>query len=493
MSQNGNAKQNTDSENVFSPERQSYDNESIYSFDSVSTSGRLLDRLDLDADDYNDYDAASRRRESAVSVGSIGRSWDFGSEELAYASNADLRQIPIRANSSVGLDRMRSVKKHGSVRSLSQNNRIPVQAVPGNLVHEKKTRSVDSLHVDISSRYNSSSSLPLSDPIPPTPSKLHLNRGNSRSHPRLLINSPITESVMELSSPSRSISPKYSPVTSSRPAEPQSPASLISQRSVSSSSNESNTSLESAAFILNATSRFDPSIDAATRKALAVRAQGNHREASYQLQTLANGPYNYPKAMYLYAKALKIGQGVKLNEAHSIKWLCRCILTSHIAEKSPPESRPFMNYVSQLANLPPDTLLEMLKINNEKDELDPFSLMEKFQSLGQSAVNKIGQLNSSDKNVVGTAYYLLADSLLKGQGVPMKDETTGRLLLAKSASLAYADAMAKLGELWCSKTKHFKKDYHIASAWLRLGEFFGKKDIGNSWIYKSKYMEPKKK
>ena len=70
----------------------------------------------------------------------------------------------------------------------------------------------------------------------------------------------------------------------------------------------------------------------------------------------------------------------------------------------------------------------------------------------------------------------------------VKDEVVGRMFLSKAASLGSSEAMVKLGELWSSKSKHFKKDLHQAAAWLRLGELFDSRIIGNSWIYKEKYM-----
>mgnify|MGYP001184827494 FL=1 len=468
------------------------DNDSIYSFDSVSTSCRLLDRLDLDAEDYNDYDATLRRRESAALLMSIGRSWELPSDELAQALSTDLRLIPIRANSSLGLDRMRSLNRNTVGRTPSQNNRAPTQAVASSFVQPKKNRSFDSLHADIASRQNSSSSLSSTGDSAQSHMLASSSRPNNlRSTNKLATYSPIPESASEFASPSQSIPGKSPLVTRVNTAELGS--SLNTKASDSPFLAETGSSSESLMSIMNVSSNFDASVESSLKRALAIRAQGNHREASYQLQIIANAPYNYPRAMLLYAKALRIGQGVKLNESQSVKWLCRCILTSHIAEKSPPSSQSFISYISKLASLLPEMLLEMVKMNLGPGNYDPFTLIDYFQAQKQTTKAKLITLNDSDKNYVATAYFLLAQSLIKGQGVKLKDEVTARLFLGKSASLGYGESMALLGELWCSKTKHFKKDYHIASAWLRMGEDLGKLDIGNSWIYKSKYMEQKKK
>ena len=468
------------------------DNDSIYSFDSVSTSCRLLDRLDLDAEDYNDYDATLRRRESAALLMSIGRSWELPSDELAQALSTDLRLIPIRANSSLGLDRMRSLNRNTVGRTPSQNNRAPTQAVPSSFVQPKKNRSFDSLHADIASRQNSSSSLSSTGDSAQSHMLASSSRPNNlRSTNKLATYSPIPESASEFASPSQPIPGKSPLVTRVNTAELGS--SLNTKASDSPFLAETGSSSESLMSIMNVSCNFDASVESSLKRALAIRAQGNHREASYQLQIIANAPYNYPRAMLLYAKALRIGQGVKLNESQSVKWLCRCILTSHIAEKSPPSSQSFISYISKLASLLPEMLLEMVKMNLGPGNYDPFTLIDYFQTQKQTTKAKLITLNDSDKNYVATAYFLLAQSLIKGQGVKLKDEVTARLFLGKSASLGYGESMALLGELWCSKTKHFKKDYHIASAWLRMGEDLGKLDIGNSWIYKSKYMEQKKK
>ncbi|KAF8004164.1 hypothetical protein HF325_001612 [Metschnikowia pulcherrima] len=451
------------------------DNDSIYSFDSVSTSCRLLDRLDLDAEDYNDYDATLRRRESAALLMSIGRSWELPSDELAQALSTDLRLIPIRANSSLGLDRMRSLNRNTVGRTPSQNNRAPTQAVPSSFVQPKKNRSFDSLHADIASRQNSSSSLSSTGDSSQSHMLASSSRPNNlRSTNKLATYSPIPESASEFASPSQPIPGKSPLVTRVNTAELGS--SLNTKASDSPFLAETGSSSESLMSIMNVSSNFDASVETSLKRALAIRAQGNHREASYQLQIIANAPCNYPRAMLLASK-----------------WLCRCILTSHIAEKSPPSSQSFISYISKLASLLPEMLLEMVKMNLGSGNYDPFTLIDYFQAQKQTTKAKLITLNDSDKNYVATAYFLLAQSLIKGQGVKLKDEVTARLFLGKSASLGYGESMALLGELWCSKTKHFKKDYHIASAWLRMGEDLGKLDIGNSWIYKSKYMEQKKK
>ena len=61
---------------------------------------------------------------------------------------------------------------------------------------------------------------------------------------------------------------------------------------------------------------------------------GRDREGLYQLQIAANAPFFYPRAMYLYAIALHLGQGVKQNDSGAAKWLCKLILLTGQTEVS---------------------------------------------------------------------------------------------------------------------------------------------------------------
>lgn len=96
------------------------DTASIYSFESVSTSGRLLDRLDLDSEDFDED--FLRRRESYVLLQSTGRLLDrLGLEDDAEDASLPLllslaglpagfdpRLKPVRASSAISLSRMQS-------------------------------------------------------------------------------------------------------------------------------------------------------------------------------------------------------------------------------------------------------------------------------------------------------------------------------------------------------------------------------------------------
>lgn len=461
----------------------SNDNESVYSFESVSTNGRLLDRLDLDLDELNYDEEFSRKRDSYVLIHSAGRISDrFGLDEdqNIYQNPTEAKVKPVRASSSISLERMR-IGNGILSRTHSQSTRMPLKSTTYKTVLRKETGSVVSLRADVSNLSHASSSSLVSvenlfPPIPHMPMRLS---SSPSSNPKLKSDQKpgVPEEIEALNS---------SIITNTIPPPVQ---SVSGKRNISSSSNASNTSIETLNDpIFNPNLKFDYSLEKLVKTALQAKAQGNLREASYQLQTIANIPHNYPKAMYLYGKALKLGQGVKLNERHAAKWFSRCILVSFIVETITIDATSMNNYVSKLSELDPQECVKMVKKNIESEVTDPFELFEKFSSLLQLVMNKLIQNNLRDSNAVGGSYYQLGEFVLQGVGSLNKDEITGRMFLTKAASLGSAEAMVKLGELWSTKSKHFKKDLYQAAAWLRLGEHFDMKIIGNSWIYKEKYV-----
>ncbi|QRG37986.1 hypothetical protein FDK38_002375 [Candidozyma auris] len=481
------------------------DTASIYSFESVSTSGRLLDRLDLDSEDFDED--FLRRRESYVSLQSTGRLLDrLGLEDDAEDASSpsslssaglpagfDPRLKPVRASSAISLSRMQSQSHRPPVRSLSSKNssygRLPLHSVgtaPFKQQVEKSGASVDSFHADMNS-----------------------SRNNSTANARL-VNSPQSHSATtfdsiqmpgsfpddhhERKSPAidaekspKEFSSAPLPKVSSPKSSPQQPNMGFRQ-----ASNSSQTSLKSIEVpIFNPNTKFDPVLESMVKQALQLRNQ-NDREASYKLQIAGNIPNNYPKAMHLYAIALSYGLGVKKNDASCVKWLCRCILVSQVVETNPVDIPSLNNYIQRLNELQPQDLVKMVaKSCNEP--IDPFDLYDTFSRVNQAVISKINALNNKDNNTVGGAYHRLGEAALQGAGLPAKDTSMAMQFWGKAASLGYSLSMVKLGELWSTKSKHHKKDVHKAAAWLRLAELFGQKDIGNSWIYKSKYMvRPKK-
>lgn len=222
----------------------------------------------------------------------------------------------------------------------------------------------------------------------------------------------------------------------------------------------------------------DPLAEQLVRSALHKRQQGVHREASYMLQAAAQAPHSYPRAMLLYAQALRAGLGVKQNEQLASRWLCRCILVTHISQSGPQQ---LAQYVARLSDLSLEHLLVLVQRNVRPH--DPVALHETFAQVPPAALAKAAAARES--STVAQAYRHLGDIVVA------RDEAAGLALLAEAAAVGSLEAMVQLGELWNTKTKAHRREPRVAAAWLRLAELFGKKDIGNLWIYKEKYMRRK--
>lgn len=238
---------------------------------------------------------------------------------------------------------------------------------------------------------------------------------------------------------------------------------------------------------------LDMTPEARTKLALQFRNIGKHREALYQLQIAALPPHNFPKAMFLYAMALRFGTGVKQNNRHCIKWLCKCILMFN-------QPKALADIVDKLNALQPEDLVKLivkkLAYDLEKDAinngLDPYLLHNTMSRLLKTDILKIANTSKNQSDILAVAYFELANAVMNGWGLSAKDESNAISILSKSAAMGYVQAMLQLGELWTTKTKYHKKDMARAAAWLRLLEIFGAKQLGNSWIYKEKYMKKPK-
>ncbi|RCK61071.1 Protein DSF2 [Candida viswanathii] len=562
------------------------DRESIYSFDSVSTSGRLLDRLGLEDDDENFEDdsySMINKRESMVSIQTTGRLLDRleldGSRTQPHVQNkmlpqqrsvlpiqpvnnlADIRGLKNQQNPQALQRRLTELLKQrpseqqpegkpnlvASVQKPIQrtmNNVQPPQKprqapahlkhVPMNLVFKNMNNSAETIKSDAASlkKVDTQKSQTPEVSRPPSianvPSPLlspnNSNPSSGASSPALSASSSTaslrTLQNQYLSDPnvptlsSLEVKTRTNRSNSVRPQTqrptnvtrtPSAPAirrrssestETVGMRVRSDSTNSnssfntinSNTSQGTLTSASTAKQQIDLSNpDHRTNYALQLRSVGNHREASYQLQIAANEPNNYPKAMFLYAMALKFGQGVKQNDRHAIKWLTKCILLSSLSINA----HNISIVIEKLNGLPLDDVVKLIMKNlrNTVDKdvhqngQDPLILYPIFLKLTKTQIAKVVSISRSKGDIVACSYHELGMLLINGCG----QEEDGICCLQKAGSMGYIDAMVKLGEIWSQKTKTHKKDLNKAAAWLRLAELLGVKDIGNSWIYKAKY------
>lgn len=549
------------------------DRESIYSFDSVSTNGRLLDRLGLDNDDFyedDDINFGLSQRDSVISVQSTGRLLDRlgiddddpalsgvnGSIDEPKSCSATVnqdRRRPIFANSGPNAERLplnmknsvnqRQLVGQNSYRNLSEknDNRPKLKTSPVKIVLPNQNSSVDSFHADLNSINSSPSSNNNSDyqafhSSKPFPNDIPLFTRNSpmaNNASQYIGSSAKYQSSLEpgFFPKSKSVSYKQNPVQKafsyldkadvtddaddesnfsssdsvdkifiSKPRNdttrsiPKTPSSSIN-RSISTTSAMGRSQINTPPpnrVVSDSSTPPTPSLagelspNSRTQSAIKLRQMGKDREASYQLRIAASMPYNFPKAMYLYGMALKFGQGVKQNNRHSLKWFCRCILTG--TQITNPQ------IASRLSDLEPEDMISLInnELKNDKP-IDPNELYGYYSKLQSSQLTKIINASKSQLDIVSASYHEVGNALFNGLGLSTKNEVMGIAYLCKAGSMGFINSMIQLGDIWCSKSKSHKKDYYKAAAWLRLSEIFGVTSIGNSWIYKEKYMPSQNK
>lgn len=437
---------------------------------SVKSTGRLLDKLGLDDDEFvsGKYSQPERRRSKPLSRGI----------SLLLRAPIDPK-VPIPFQ--LGLQNAPEPVRRPSVKD------VQLKAI------FNKNRSVDSFVADVQTNPDADTSLDrgpsqtslgcqgsqMSKRLEPAVKNVQRNpvfSSNNRSHDSFVAKVGEDQAIESKKDP---VTPKQNHIQAfSSPYSTSSPHN----RSISESGPRNSPSTPTRRIISDSgivsTSPSNRDLDPETRTATALqlRAMGRHREGLYQLQIAANAPFFYPRAMYLYAIALHLGQGVKQNDSGAAKWLCKLILLAGQPEVSEP-------VVAQYNEQPVEALVALVVSLVKRDPpIDPAALCRYYSELPSHKLSKMGTKDSTT-----TSYHELGMFLIQGYGVK-KDESTGMLLLAKAGSMGHVPSMVELGELWSVKTKYHRKDYHQAAAWFRLGEVFGHKSIGNSWIYKDKYM-----
>ena len=223
-----------------------------------------------------------------------------------------------------------------------------------------------------------------------------------------------------------------------------------------------------------------------TRIALSLRSVGKNREASYQLKLAADVPNYYEKAMFLYAMALRFGNGVKQNDRQALKWLCRCVLVKLCTSSG--------KVFEQIRDLEPEEMINFILLElKDVDNIDANKLYESYSKSLNAHNTRQANIAKLQLDFIAASYHEIGNSLIRGWGLAMKHEMKGLMFLTKAASMGYVDSMVRLGDIWCTKSKNRKKNNYKAASWHRLSELFGVKSIGNSWIYKEKYLDSKAK
>ena len=90
-------------------------------------------------------------------------------------------------------------------------------------------------------------------------------------------------------------------------------------------------------------------------------------------------------------------------------------------------------------------------------------------------------------DVVAASYHELGNYLINGWGLLIKMKPMGLIVFQKLDQWDILIQWFNWEKFGVVKRKS-EKDLTKAAGWLRLSEIFGVKSIGNSWIYKEKYM-----
>lgn len=510
---------------------ENHDRESIYSFESVSTTGRLLDRLELDMDDLYD-DSGDDSPGSFTTIPSTGRL--FNRLSLNNGNNNNNSRLPSDTSLLIKtqIGPRSPIIRHPQAPFIQQPQRQQphLKHVPMNLVFKNINTSID-VEADMASLKRVTTAGTVNTTIPlkeedhqqqqQLPSSLD-DGGSSASTPTSLTPSEKTlgspMNTPSSPSPPTAANASHSPESSSKTRikseeqfiKPPPPLTIRSPSAPIVSTSEHNTHPEN---LRRFSADNDPPqqaqqqpneeaqiiqeiIDSRLKFIQQLRSESNHREASYQLQRIANEPFYSTQAMYLYAKALKTGLGVKQNYKHALKWLCKCILITTITTS--PTATLVVN--SKLTNLDPEELVLFVirHLENTNDEKDgyhngtqPNQLELRFKKLSKPQIKEYVTLYRNTSDILAAAYHELGSFLINGWGIDVwkgVDEMNGIRCLQKLASMGYIGSMIQLGEVWGNKSKWHKKDLYKAARWLRMSEVFGVRLIGNSWIYKEKYL-----
>lgn len=196
---------------------------------------------------------------------------------------------------------------------------------------------------------------------------------------------------------------------------------------------------------------------------ISLHEAGDLRESSYHWQYAANkGDYT---AMLLYGLAVRHGWGVRQNPADAIKWLQKAM------EESSQEEESLIDGYRKSAMF--------------TDDID----VEKPQHVRQKSTDNAASKNPQLKKAqIGLALYELGMSYLHSWGIE-KDEAMALKSFEMAGELGDCDALCEAAALYMRSGKGRKKDLQKAARLYREAVARGTNMVGNSWIYKEKYMK----
>ncbi|EAS33723.3 cell cycle inhibitor Nif1 [Coccidioides immitis RS] len=184
-----------------------------------------------------------------------------------------------------------------------------------------------------------------------------------------------------------------------------------------------------------------PSAEDYVAKGIACHENGSLKESTYYLRLAAM--QNHPTGMLMYALACRHGWGMRPNPQEGVEWL-----------------RKAVNSVADITQ----------EVNTADLQPRGKALQEQKARQAQFALS----------------IYELGVSHLNGWGVD-QDKTLARRCFEIAGQWGDVDALAEAGYCYAEGVG-CKKDLKKAAKYYRMAEAKGMSMVGNSWIYKDKYM-----
>lgn len=209
---------------------------------------------------------------------------------------------------------------------------------------------------------------------------------------------------------------------------------------------------------------------------IEMHEKGQVREASYHWQYAAQ--HGDLTGMLLYGLALRHGWGVRQNATEAVKWLQKAMEISMQLYniESSPDSQSNTN----------TTTTKTTTTTTNKEDRDS-KVRQSTLSLMQGET-----ISKTKRAQIALALYELGMSYLHSWGTE-KNETLALRSFEMAGNLGDTDALCEAAAMYMHSGPGRKKDMFMAASLYRRAGDLGASMVGNSWIYKSKYMEDKKK
>ncbi|KAI9734220.1 MAG: hypothetical protein M1834_002322 [Cirrosporium novae-zelandiae] len=245
-------------------------------------------------------------------------------------------------------------------------------------------------------------------------------------------------------SPGRQSEPSVTnPAISSTPEKIRPPPTPITdQQLLKSSASMNSDSTVKAPSTRTVTTVTDLSAEEHLQKGIDCHEAGSVKESTYHLRLAAK--MNNPTAMLLYALACRHGWGMKANQQEGVHWL-----------------RKAADYAS----------LEIAENEDAAQDNKPANINERKTRRAQFALS----------------IYELGVSHLNGWGTE-QDKALALRCFEIAGNWGDGDALAEAGFCY-TQGIGCKKDLKKAAKFYRMAEAKGISMVGNSWIYKPKYMD----